>query len=251
MTSVKDTHYIYDGSLPGFYCCVYESVYSRSVPAIIESEGDAQPSLMQELYISTDMNKAKRVRASVSAKISARSLDLIETVFLSCLESKELKMLRYLLLGYEKGAIVDKMLGHPDVASLLAAERHLLGESHLLTGFIRFSEYDGVLAAVISPKNFVLPFLRKHFIERYNTESFIIYDKTHKFALLYQQGRSEIFKMDHIRLPEPSKKEQGYRELWKRFYKTIAIQARENPKCRMTHMPKRYWENMTEMAEYL
>ena len=30
---------------------------------------------------------------------------------------------------------------------------------------------------------------------------------------------------------------------------TIAIEDRYNPKCRMTHMPKRYWENMTEFLE--
>ena len=41
--------------------------------------------------------------------------------------------------------------------------------------------------------------------------------------------------------------ELRYRVLWKRFYKTIAIAARENPRCRMTHCPKRYWENMLEM----
>ena len=37
-----------------------------------------------------------------------------------------------------------------------------------------------------------------------------------------------------------------YRLLWKRFYDTIAIRERENPRCRMTHMPKRYWNTMTE-----
>jgi hypothetical protein len=29
----------------------------------------------------------------------------------------------------------------------------------------------------------------------------------------------------------------------------VAIEGRENPRCRMTHMPKRYWENMVEMQE--
>ena len=30
-------------------------------------------------------------------------------------------------------------------------------------------------------------------------------------------------------------------------YQTIAIPARHNPKCRMSHMPKRYWDNLPEM----
>ena len=41
--------------------------------------------------------------------------------------------------------------------------------------------------------------------------------------------------------------EEKYRALWRRFYDTIAVEGRENPKCRMTHMPKRYWAHLTEM----
>ena len=40
--------------------------------------------------------------------------------------------------------------------------------------------------------------------------------------------------------------ELQYRRMWRKFYDTIAIAGRENPKCRMSHMPKRYWDNMTE-----
>ena len=250
MTS-NNSVYVYDGSLPGFFCCVYESVYSKNIPGAISNGEEEQTVLFEDTFIHTDDKKALRVRDSIANRISTRSLDLIETVFLSCLERKELSMLRYLLLGYSVGAKIDDMLGHEDVARLLKAERHLLGESHLLTGFIRFSDYDGFLAATISPKNFVLPFIAGHFARRFNTESFIIYDKTHRYALIYQNREMQIARMEQINLPEASAKELGYRELWKGFYKAIAIEARENPKCRMTHMPKRYWENMTEMAELL
>ena len=43
--------------------------------------------------------------------------------------------------------------------------------------------------------------------------------------------------------------ELQYRQLWRAFYDTIAIEGRYNPKCRMTHMPKRYWAMMTEFRE--
>ena len=41
----------------------------------------------------------------------------------------------------------------------------------------------------------------------------------------------------------------AYRKLWRSFYDTIAIEGRYNPKCRLTHMPKRYWNMMTEFQE--
>ena len=53
----------------------------------------------------------------------------------------------------------------------------------------------------------------------------------------------------HITCITPNETEAAYRLLWKRFYDTVAIRERENPKLRMTHMPKRYWSTMTEFQD--
>ena len=246
-----DVAYLYDGSLPGFFCCVYESVYGRELPASIEAEPLAQPTLFERKHIATDHAKAERVRNSVALKICPGALELVQTVFLSCLPRKELALLRFLLLGYREGPKALDMLGHPDVAPLVKAERHFWHERHLLTGFIRFADYNGMLAAAITPKNFVLPFLAEHFVGRFPGENFVIYDKTYKAALLYQDRVKQLLSVEEMPFPNASPEELRFQELWKRFYNTIAIEARYNPKCRMTHMPKRYWENMTEMKELL
>ena len=39
------------------------------------------------------------------------------------------------------------------------------------------------------------------------------------------------------------------RRLWKRFYDTIEIRERHNPRKQMSSMPKRYWETMTEFQD--
>lgn len=246
-----DVQYIYDGSFAGMLCCVHEAVYSSELPAGIFPYIDVQPTLFAQKQITTDQDKAEKVRASIPQKISGVALQLVETVFLSCLAEKEMATLRFLLLGYAEGPHVTQMLGHADVAAMLKAEKHLAGEAHLLKGFIRFSDYDGVLVATISPKNFVLPFLAPHFTARYSCENFLIYDKVHKAALIHQDGKSQVVPLQALETPAPSETELNYRAMWKQFYHTVAIEARYNPKCRMTHMPKRYWENMTEMAEQL
>ena len=33
------------------------------------------------------------------------------------------------------------------------------------------------------------------------------------------------------------------------FYDTVGIEGRRNDLCRRTHMPKRYWNRMTEMRD--
>ena len=243
--------YYYDGSLAGFFCCVYESYYLREAPAEILAERDAQPTLLQTKTIVTDLSIAARVRDSIPARICGDALDLIETVFLSCLREKEMCLLRFLTLAYREGRKTLDMLGHPYVAALLDAEKHLLKEAHLLRGFVRFSDYGGVLASQITPKNFILPFIANHFCARFSEEEFIIFDKNHKAALIYQGRRREIVSLDELPFPEADEAEERYRALWKQFYHTVTIEARYNPRCRMTHLPKRYWENMTEMRELL
>ncbi|MDL2324356.1 TIGR03915 family putative DNA repair protein [Ruminococcaceae bacterium OttesenSCG-928-A16] len=243
--------FLYDGSFEGFLCCVYHTVYSRQIPLAIYTPENTQPTLFEERSITTDSAQAQKVRASIPAKISPAALEMVETVFLSCLAEKELALLKFLLLGYQQGSKILHMLGHPDVAPVLKAEQHLQGERHLLLGFVRFSDYGGVLAATITPKNFILPFLASHFTARFSQEDFLIYDKTHKAALIYQNGQTRLAPLEEIEFPDVSETETEYRKLWKQFYHTIAIEARYNPKCRITHIPKRYWQNMTELAELL
>ena len=251
LTPPKDIIYLYDGSLAGFFCCVYESVYEKELPFAILPQGEAQLAMFFKKRIETDWLKAQKVRKGIAEKLTLRTLKLAENVFLSCLADKERAILRFLLLAFQEGHHVLEMLSHPDVAPLLEAERHMMSECHLLTGFVRFSDCDGKLVAAISPKNFVLPYLTDHFVGRFSNEEFMIYDKTHKAALIYQNRQSQIVPLEAEELPQASEKEENYRALWRKFYKTIAIQDRYNPKCRMTHMPKRYWENMTEMQELL
>ena len=122
-------------------------------------------------------------------------------------------------------------------------------EAHLLLGFVRFSDYGGILVSVITPKNYVLPILASHFRSRMPRESFLIYDRTHREGVLYRPGRLLFLPMESFTPPPPDQTEAEYRALWHRFYHTVAIGSRENLKCRASHMPKRYWGNMTEFQE--
>ena len=70
-------------------------------------------------------------------------------------------------------------------AAVWKAVGHLTEEAHLLKGFTRFSEIDGVLVGEIEPKNRVLPLLRPHFCARYPGEDFVLHDRTHREALFY------------------------------------------------------------------
>lgn len=58
LAAPRDVVYLYDGSLAGFFNCVYESVYQHELPAAIMPEQEAQPSLMLEKWIDSDPDRA-------------------------------------------------------------------------------------------------------------------------------------------------------------------------------------------------
>ena len=246
MSIKSDVIYNYDGSFEGFLSCVFESFNKKELPFSINTIQDSEPTLFEEKYIDTDLELAKRVYKSFYPKIGTNSKNLILDTFLSNCENKELIILEFLLLAYKKGPATANMLAHKNVSPLVKAQRFVLNEAHLFMGFIRFSDYDGVLVAEIDPKNFVLPKLLPHFCDRYPNEDFLIFDKTHSTALISNKGNGKIIPLDQLSLPAPSQEELTYRNLWRKYYDTIEIKERNNEKCRNTHMPKRYWNNMTE-----
>ena len=236
----------YDGSYPGFLTCVFESYAHREEAVCFTSPEEDRLTLWPERHVDTDQAKAERVYRSLSKKISPQACRLVTQAFLTCLPERELHMYRFLRLGYQRGADITRDLTDDRVHVLWKAVQHLGSEAHLLKGFLRFSDQQGVLVGEIEPKNRVLPLLRPHFCLRFPQESFLLYDRTHREALFYRPRRWAIVPLEAFRAAAPGREERDFRRLWRRFYDTIAIEGRENPRCRMTHMPKRYWGTMTE-----
>lgn len=237
--------YYYDGSFEGFLCCIFESYANKEVPTAIYCDEDAMPTLFASRTIHTKRDHADRVLRKV-IKLSPYAAELLQKGFLTCLSEKELHLYKMVAILLKEGPAFLKNFSDESLYPILSAIRHMNGEAHLLKGFVRFSELGGVLGSEIEPKNRVLPLLRSHFCARYQNEKFFIYDRTHKEALFYSGGRAVIRSLDDFQMAPPDETEATYRLLWKRFYDTIAIKERHNPRCRMSNMPKRYWGTMTE-----
>ena len=244
-----DLAYIYDGSFDGLLCCVYESYYQMELPLLIFSFDEAQETLFPIKEIATDHAAAKKVEDSIGRRVSQEALKLVRLCYLSHMEDREITILNFLRMGYKIGSSVTNMLANDTVRTITKSAQNVAGESHFYREFLRFSEYNGALVAIIEPKNFVLPLIFAHYCDRLPCEQFLIYDKNHKYAFVHQNGEKNMIPLDHLELPEVGAEEEKYRALWKQFYNTIAIEGRINPKRRMGNMPKRYWAQMTEFWE--
>ena len=240
----RDAVFQYDGRFEGFLCCIFESYVNKEFPIAFSGDEECW-SLYDVRYIVTSRKHAQRVYQSILRR-SRVAADVIRRGFLTCLPEKELHLYTLVKKLYDEGPAFLQNSSDPVYNPVARALRHMSGELEKLRGFVRFSDYGGVLGAEIEPKNRVLPLLRRHFCDRYANESFFIYDRTHKELLIYAKNHSRLLTVDSLQLALPSEEEVQFRRLWKRFYETITIKERENPRCQNTCMPKRYRGTMTE-----
>ena len=243
--NVTDTAYHYDGSFPGFLCCVFESFSRREVPAAVCPPEEAQMTLFGVREIATDPARAQRVAAGLE-RLGAVVRDRVTTGFLCTEPGKDLKLLRFVRLCFDRGPRAAQMLGDADAAAAFALERAVNGEAHRYIEFIRFEERDGMLGTVIHPKHQVLPLLRGHFCSRLPDEDFLIFDATHGTALLRRNRQVRYLAMDRYE-PGTDETEQNWQALWKRFFRALTIEERRNERAQMSHVFRRFWPDMCEM----
>ncbi|MBQ2817020.1 MAG: TIGR03915 family putative DNA repair protein [Clostridia bacterium] len=248
MLNRSDVTYIYDGTFNGLLTCIFESFEKHETPFNIAPADSPVGFLISPKEIKTDEIKAQRVVKGIISHMGGRGMEMVEDGYYTCLPDKELVILDFVKMGMRLGECVCDMLAVPIVSTLQKAITHFHREKHLLTGFIRFSEHNGVLVSKIDPKNRVLPKMAQHFCDRYRNETFFIYDATHKEGLLYNNSKAYIIPIDDYIQPDADESELQARDLWKLFYDTIAIKERYNPVCRMSHLPMRYRHNMTEFT---
>lgn len=242
-----DVCYCYDGSLDGFLTCVFDSYLYKEPPLAFRTE-EEPPTLWEERMVETDSEKAHRVLKALGEKISPRAQLLVRRGFWTGVPERELMLFRFIRFGLIHGPKALQAIADLNVAPLLRAVQHLEHEAHLYTGFVRFSQQNGILVGEIEPKNRVLPLLRPHFCGRLNTECFVLHDRTHREALFYKPGRWAILPVENFRVGTPGPEELRFRALWRTFYDTVAIEGRINPKLQRTHLPLHFRRVMTEFT---
>lgn len=152
--------------------------------------------------------------------------------------------------GCRPGRLFDNLADdwvHKAFSLARGAER----EIQHLKGFVRFVELEnGVLSSVIGPKCNAVTFLMPHFADRFPMENFMIYDAGRNFFGIHPAER-QWYLLRGEETEEPpvfrvSEEEKAYRELFRRFCRTITIKERGNLKLQKSMLPLRFQEFMVE-----
>lgn len=246
--------YIYDGTFEGILCCVYHHYYTDRADRICV-KGEYQPSLLNDfMEVETDGEKAARVYDAIEHKISSYALQTVYRAYLSNDPEKEMKILRYLVLGFRDNYAAAHHRTDPAVLDMETMVKKVYVEKERMLQFVRFEVLASeIMYAEIEPDNDVLELIGNHFADRFKSDSFIIHDVGRDKALFAHQGHWYISEgllseglLSNTDLRR-SDEEISYQHLWQTYFDHIAIKERINPRCQRNFMPARYWKHLTEM----
>jgi probable DNA metabolism protein len=239
---------VYDGSFEGFLSLIFE-VYQKKLHVESIYTIHSSSLLSFDAYeITTDEKCSQRVFKALQEKFAPKHCELIQTIFL-CDESKDdKKLLEYVILGFKNPKhLYDINLSC--VFQLRELQKEYFSLVHKMNGFVRFEELeDKTLYASIETKFNILPYLGKHFLKRLASCNFIIHDRKRKLAFVKSEEKIDLLPVADFKEPSFSDAENNFKQLWKTFFKNVAIKERENKKLQQSYVPLLYRKYMSEFT---
>ena len=253
------TVYTFDGTMDGLLTAVFDAFALHEQPEQLLKTGDALPLFCEHTYhVNTDDEKAQRVWVGLEKRLPCEAMRLISVSWLSELPELPTPLFQYICKVFRQGD-VSKNFADPDVLAVTNIARRVLHEQLRMKQFIRFQKAkDGTYLAVVSPDHDVLPIITDHFSDRFNDQSWLIYDARRHYGFYYD-GKTVIritfedeasvpFNLANGKLNDEviSSDDQMLQNLWRTYFKAICIKERMNPRKQLSDMPRRYWKYMTE-----
>lgn len=253
--------YIFDNTLDGLLTAVFDSFLLKQQPEYLLAEGEQLPLFVDRQYrVHTDGEKAARVWKGLEKNLSGEGLHMITISWLSEERTLNQPLFNFICKVFRlKVKNLEQNASDPDVLEVRNTCRRVLHEQLRMKQFIRFQKAkDGTYLAVVAPDHNVLPLIVDHFQDRFNDQSWLIYDAKRHYGYYYD-GKTVIHVTfeDEASVPFDlsngkmnvdvlSDDDQLFQDLWRTYFKAICIRERMNPKKQLSDMPRRYWRYMTE-----
>ncbi len=245
--------YFYDGTFDGFLTSVFYTFQNKDNPEKILPLKDKNVFLFQDgENIKTDVQKADRVFNGIKEKVGKLALRNVIYAFASELKDIEITLYEYICLGFQHKKKIYHLFKNKWVEQIIKTCEKVSKEVHRLKGLLRFKKLNTtVFYAPLMPDYNIIQFLAPHFKNRMSDQYWVIHDLKRDKAVYYDTKNWEVLNLEpgeinKIEDKDLSDDEKHYQELWKTYFKNIAIKERKNLKQQKQFMPQRYWQNLIE-----
>ncbi len=251
------TVFTFDGTFDGLLTAIFDAYFRKQFPDMLLRSGDVLPMFCDDSHdVVTDEEKSVRVWRSLSRKLSSAAMSAVATSFLCEMRDYDTVLFRYLRKAVDSPVSIEGDFSDEDVIEVTRMVRRVRHEATRMAQFVRFQKAaDGTYFGVAEPMYNVLPLAVKHFADRFSTMRFLLYDRRRHFGYYYdgEEARmvtlpDELYHIATGRLPEDmmDSDEKLYQDMWRTYFKAIAIKERINPRKQRQDMPVRFWKYLTE-----
>lgn len=254
-------HYCFDGTMTGLLSCVFRAFEFKEFDVKVTANPQAQNGLFDDfIHVASNESQGQRVWQGLKQKVSSSSLKAFYYAFFSEKEQAFQNLFDFAVYVFQNQRPVDKDYGHHAVIGMSQWCKQVGREKHRMEAFVRFKKAkDGSFLSLVKPDFNVLPIISRHFKERYQDQRWLIYDEQRQYGIYYDLHDVHQIEMNaemvdpQIRIGhsqsfsiELDDEEVLYDQLWKDYFKSVNIQARQNMKLHIQYVPKRYWRYMNE-----
>lgn len=240
-------YYIYDGSYEGLLCTIEQALAQPEPPYAISQEFPAIPPLFCEICpINSHKGKAQRFANFLREKIGRNTPDYLYYANLADRLEAPFWLYEYVKFGLTVGKDLNRYLADERVRRIHQLKREVTGERHRLLGLARFRLLSsGIYYSAITPDHRVLAIMAPHFAARFTQDRWLLHDTKRGWAAIGMAGDYRLLPLDgNLSIAREDDAFMG--NLWQQYFAHIAINERQNAKAQANHMPRRYWQNLTE-----
>jgi len=249
--------FIYDNTFEGLLTCVFDCFKRKVTPAdICRSNRETRHMFAERQEIISNSQKANRVWNGIQKKMSKKNSQLLYHAFLSGERGIEMKILRFTKRLFNTDFNLETDYGDADVLHLRQTSQKVKKEAMRMMQFVRFQRTkDGMYFSGIEPMYDVLPLVIDHFQKRFADQQWLLYDLKRNYGAFYDKTKIEEVVLSNSEINRKTGQvsqnvlEEGdavYQTLWKSYFKNINIKERKNLKLQRQHMPRRFWQYLTE-----
>ncbi len=247
----------FDNTFEGLLTLVFESYRLKITPDEIVGPTGSQPFLFASTTtITTDDAKAERVWKGIVAHSSEENAHRAYRVFLSELPGVPLLLYRFIRVIIDSPTNQETNFAEPSVLEVHKIHQKVCREAQRTAMFVRFQKTaEGNYYASFAPQYNVLPLCIPHFRDRFADQQWIIYDLKRNFGFYYDLKEVTRVVFDDLKVnPQngqlhssiQSADEKLFQQLWKQYFKSIAIRERKNDKVHRQFLPRRFWKYLPE-----
>lgn len=248
------TVYSCEPDLEAMLTCIYYAWSSKLGHQNIrlELEPIDQLSLFDKyIHVDADIEKATKVMAAVKNKISPYFYQKLSYNSMSSESDVLDNMYHVMILGFKYGTEVLNRIEFRDIIRYQEIHKRVSSDACRFKEFLRFHEAaPGVYVSIIEPKNRILPALALDFTDRMPSEHWMIVDVNQKEAVIHPKNEDyyiqKLSDYELCKLKQTENQNDGFTDLWKLFFTTIAIKERANYNCQRNHIPLWSRKHVTE-----